>query len=54
MNRIIYKIADRKFWTPYLTSAVVILIALFLTRMLAGLEEEPEVTREFSNLRPSK
>ena len=32
MNRIINKIADRKFWSPYLTSAVVILIALFLTR----------------------
>ena len=43
MNRIINKIADRKFWSPYLTSAVVILIALFLTRCFDIISfEQPE------------
>ncbi len=43
MNRIITKIADRKFWSPYLTSVVVILIALFLTRCFDIISfEQPE------------
>tara|TARA_B110000037_G_scaffold57104_2_gene69654 strand:+ start:2186 stop:2473 length:288 start_codon:yes stop_codon:yes gene_type:complete len=43
MNRIINKLADRKFWSPYLTSGVVILIALFLTRCFDIISfEQPE------------
>ncbi len=43
MNRIINKIPHQKFWTPYLTSAVVILIALFLTRCFDIISfEQPE------------